>query len=904
MEYSLAFLAIVLLVGPLVGVVVLFARVSSLRRRLESAEHQLAMLGGEQPASSGAVGNVAVSGGAVATSGGAAAETGSAAAVSGRERAAVVDARIAGASAQSAPSESSSFESASPESVSSESNSPEPRLDARTAAFSDETPSTAAPQSDVAPSTAGAGSGRPLARRPAPGAGAPGTSASNASASGTSASNASASGTSASAGSRDARPHAGARTASEWEQLVGGRLLNRIGALALIIGVGFFLKYAFDRAWITETMRVLMGGGLGVVMLALGERSHRKGYDVFGQGLVGAGISILYLSIYSSFNFYHLVPQIAAFALMSAVTATAVFFALRRNSLAIALLGWAGGFLTPIMLSTGSANEVGLFTYLLVLDAGLIAAAWRRPSWSIIETLSVIATWVIYFAWHEEYFAPVKLAPAVLFASLFWALFHALDLARILRRPAADAPSEASSVADSDSHAGHVIVALASAGAIFAALFISIMTAGWGPQIAGSTKGESGVMIASIVLGLAYLASGALLERRGAEAGGRDRFYTTTLAALAAGLGIGLSNYVAVLAWIGLASAAIVFARRRPLPLLGGSGLILLFLAAAHLTFVDDALGSDFAAEYTALVSLRTLTWLTLAAAFGFAARLRDDAREPLAMLLDVSWTLALFGLVTVELQDWVSFRMPGSVFGGWAAFARIEALVTAAGWGLLGLAITAIARRGGRVAAVYTAQAMVALGAIWIAITGLEVYDAPAVSALLNIRGASLVLLVAILVLDARLLARLGLDDESIGWIRASVRVAVILAVLELASVEVRDHFERRIAARGATITPSIETPLRNAQQLALSGVWLAYSLLLIGLGIWRRSRPVRIVALLLFAVTILKIFLYDLSFLETLYRIVSFMGLGVILLIVSWLFQRYRDAILGGDAAEPPPA
>src|SRR5713226_5986825 len=72
----------------------------------------------------------------------------------------------------------------------------------------------------------------------------------------------------------------------EWEAFVGGKLLNRVGALALIIGVGFFLKYAFDNNWITETMRVVLGGITGITLLFLGARFHRKTYHVFAQGLV------------------------------------------------------------------------------------------------------------------------------------------------------------------------------------------------------------------------------------------------------------------------------------------------------------------------------------------------------------------------------------------------------------------------------------------------------------------------------------------------------------------------------------------------------------------------------------------------------------------------------------------
>jgi uncharacterized membrane protein len=680
------------------------------------------------------------------------------------------------------------------------------------------------------------------------------------------------------------------RTSGEWEQLVGGRLLNRIGALALIIGVGFFLKYAFDRQWITETMRVLLGGGLGVVLLGLGERSHRKGYDVFGQGLVGAGIAILYLSIYASFNFYHLVPQIAAFALMSAVTATAIAMALRRDSIAIALLGWAGGFLTPIMLSTGSANEVGLFTYLLLLDIGLIAAVWKRPTWSAIEIMTGIATWVIYGAWFAEYFTAAKLENALLFAGLFWALFHALDLARILRRP-------------EDVEPGHLVMSAVNG----AAAYLAVLAALDGAESRWVTRvpHDVGLMIGSLAIGALYLASVLFLEIRAVDRAARERYYITAFVAVTAGLFIGFEGFAGVIAWTIAASATMVFAWRRGLGSLYGVSIVLLVFTMLHLIGVDEAFGSDGIASYHGIVSLRSATMLLLAAAFALAAWIRRERNDLLVNVLDVVWCALLFGIVTVETRDWTRYTLPRTGFAAWLRFPRFDAMMIAFGWCALGMAITAARRVIGRAVPVIVAQSIIAFGAIWLAVVGFEVYaPATSVALLFNIRALGLMLAVAVLLVDERILRRLSIDARWLGPLRSSIGIAVILVVLELLSVEVRDHFQRQIVTSGSRPGLAAASGIVNRQQLSLSGVWLVYSLALIVVGIWRRNRTTRVVAFGLFAITILKIFLYDLSFLDTLYRIFSFMGLGVILLAVSWLFQRYRDVIIGSDAKPEEPS
>jgi uncharacterized membrane protein len=118
------------------------------------------------------------------------------------------------------------------------------------------------------------------------------------------------------------------------------------------------------------------------------------------------------------------------------------------------------------------------------------------------------------------------------------------------------------------------------------------------------------------------------------------------------------------------------------------------------------------------------------------------------------------------------------------------------------------------------------------------------------------------------------------------------------LFTVETWAAFQRPIAAltasRNFAVATSAISRLRDLQQLTLSGVWLTYSVVLMVFGLWARRRPLRIMSIVLFGVTILKIFIYDLSFLDTLYRIFSFIGLGLILLAVSYAYQRFKGIML----------
>src|SRR5205085_7934714 len=117
------------------------------------------------------------------------------------------------------------------------------------------------------------------------------------------------------------------------ETRMGLTWINRIGVLTLVIGVAFFFKYAVDSQWIGETGRIVLGVLAGLATLAAGDFVWRRDQKIFAQGICGLGISILYLSFYATFGFYHLLPQAAAFVLMVAVTAMAGALALRYDSM-------------------------------------------------------------------------------------------------------------------------------------------------------------------------------------------------------------------------------------------------------------------------------------------------------------------------------------------------------------------------------------------------------------------------------------------------------------------------------------------------------------------------------------------------------------------------------------------
>src|SRR5581483_4718962 len=160
-----------------------------------------------------------------------------------------------------------------------------------------------------------------------------------------------------------------ARSRGDLEARIGGNWFQRIGVIAVALGVAFFLKYAYDNEWIGKGTVLWVCIGFGVGFLIIGERLRPR-YHNYAYGITALGILVLYTCFYAAYGLLHLWQPVPAFVGMMLVTATASLLAARYNALPIAVLGLIGGFLTPIVLSTGQDNEVGLFSYIALLDLG------------------------------------------------------------------------------------------------------------------------------------------------------------------------------------------------------------------------------------------------------------------------------------------------------------------------------------------------------------------------------------------------------------------------------------------------------------------------------------------------------------------------------------------------------
>lgn len=478
-------------------------------------------------------------------------------------------------------------------------------------------------------------------------------------------------------------PSAAPRRHFDLESRIGGNWLNRIGIIAITLGVGFFLKYAFESEWIGPRGRIGIGLAIGLAFLAAAERLRARGYRSYAHGLAGGGVLIWYLSIYAAHAYYELIGNLAAFLMMAAVTALAVLLAARYDALPIAALGLIGGFLTPVLLASNVDRQAAFFTYITLLDAGVLALAYAK-SWRSLNYAAFVATVGVVIGWQSRWYEPEKLIATLFFLTVLFVVFA---LIAVFNNVAAGRRAK---WLDSSLIFGN------------AALYYGACYA----LIEPTNLSYRHTLLGLLALALAggYLALAAAARQRG---GARDKLLNYTLIGVAATLvtisipvqlgenwlSVAWAAEGAVLVWVGLK------ARERAAR---WSAIVVFAVAGLHWLIGDEVL---FGPGPTALfLNARTMSGAWLIAAFAAAAILYDrlgaaagdssegaappiaerrDERALMRLVYGLAANLTLLILLSVEAHDYFmrrNLRLAGELALSviWAIYAG-----AALAWGL-----------------------------------------------------------------------------------------------------------------------------------------------------------------------------------------------------------------------------
>lgn len=204
-----------------------------------------------------------------------------------------------------------------------------------------------------------------------------------------------------------------------FEKFIGENLFGKIGIVVLIIGVGFFVKYAIDKNWINETTRTILGYLLSGALLGIGYKLHKK-YRTYSSLLAGGAFGVAYVTTAVAFHYYHLFSSTTAFAILVGITALMTALAWITDKRELATIALVGGFIAPFIASNGDGNMTVLCTYLLILNVGMAVVAFKKR-WSELPLLGAVATWVILTVmWSSE---TLKLIRLIAFDTAFFLLF-------------------------------------------------------------------------------------------------------------------------------------------------------------------------------------------------------------------------------------------------------------------------------------------------------------------------------------------------------------------------------------------------------------------------------------------------------------------------------------------------
>ncbi len=816
-------------------------------------------------------------------------------------------------------------------------------------------------------------------------------------------------------------PRLAAKEPDDWRDLesrIGGRWLLWIGIAAITLGIGFFLRLAFENEWIGPWGRLAIVFAIGVGFLLGGERLRAR-YPIYAYGLAGGGIVALYFVGFAAFSRYQVIAQLPAFLFMAVVTIIAAGLAARYNALPIAILGLIGGFLTPLLLSTGRDNQVGLFSYIALLDFGVLALAYSKR-WRVLNYLAFAATIFMFAGWGVEYYAPEKLWTTMFFLTMFFIVFALLAiLYNVIHQQATEWFDLAMVLLNGLLYFGTSYSLLEEEHRAYLGLF-AVLVAGFYGALGYFTyqRDREDRLLIYMFLGLAFLFTvlaipiqfdqhwvtmgwaieGAVMSWIGLKVNDRTSRYAALLVfivavthwalidvsefayranetftpllnrralscavmivslALAAWLykqtktaiedqersmflgvyGLGANALAVTLLsldandyfnqktyqqrlaapddfdtfynpinnarqftlsalWSVYGAVALLIGITRKLRVLRYAALLLLMAAATKALAIDlffyDAewhtpfLNQTFGACALLIAALAAGAWL-----YGRANATELEERDTLFPLLVVAANL--FAVLAISFEALGHFSRLADAIpleDLSAAIAPIENLkqfTLSAVWTIYGAVALCVGIRRGPKALRIGSLLLLAL-AVWkLLLVDLGYYDAQWHSPIFNLTFASFALMILALACAVWFYARAQQVEESERrtLINFMIGLANVLAIIAL-SAEASGYFEVQMQTAAGE---SRFGELQLAQQLSLSVVWAMYGGAMLTVGIIRRNRLLRVMALLLIGLTILKVFFFDLSSLERVYRILSFIVLGVILLIVSFLYQR----------------
>ena len=687
---------------------------------------------------------------------------------------------------------------------------------------------------------------------------------------------------------------------SDLEKIIGESWINKIGILIVIIGVAIGAKYSIENELISPLTRIILGYLVGVGLLGFGIKLKPK-FEGYSAVLVSGSISIFYFITYFAYSFYNLIPQILAFAMMLIFTVFTVFAAIKYNRVVIAHIGLIGAYAVPFLLSSGSGRVDILFSYMLIINLGILFISIKRD-WKTLHYSAFFFTWLIYGSWFADksFYSSLQgyEALGIGFATAFFLIFYGVSLFNnIISKEKLDKIN------------------------IILILLNSFIYFGFGYGIFNSnTKLDTYLGLFTLFNAVIHFV--VLFFIKSKKLADSTLFYSTlgmVFTFITIAIPIQLDGSWVTLLWIAQGTILFWIGKTKNIPIYEKISLPILGLS--FLSLLEDWSFYRYANNgyIQAFWNINFLTGILAILGYGFVVYLsRKHAETEENQKFSPFNAIKSFYLpALLVLTAYLTFRNEiAYYFNYWLENSSLKGkeISEIDDYSLYNYDINVFKN-------IYLiAYSLVFFGGL----------------ALLNfhkfknkVLGISAIIIGLLTLLSAQTFGLEELGELRYAYINGGsneyfdvnfnyILVRYLLwgsvafalwaifkntkSIIENAKfhifLEMVIHISILNFLSNELVTWMDIAGYQDIFKLGLSILWSVYSLLLVSLGIYKKKKYLRISALVLFGVTLAKLFLYDISNLSTISKTVVLIVLGLLLLIISFLYNKFKDKI--GDESK----
>ncbi len=688
------------------------------------------------------------------------------------------------------------------------------------------------------------------------------------------------------------RQNATPKISIDFEKFIGENLISKIGIIITVIGVAIGAKYSIDHQLISPSTRIILGYLMGIGLLGVGFKL-KKNYENYSAVLVSGAIAIMYFITFAAYSFYGLIPQLIAFGLMVIFTIFTVVVAINYNKQIIAHIGLVGAYAVPFLLSDGSGKVAVMFTYMTIINIGILIIALKKY-WKPLYYSSFAISWIIYLSWFNTQYAFAEhFSLAMIFAVIFFATFYAIFLVYKLLR------NEKYEIWD--------VALLLSNSFIFYGIGYALMN--------DQPIYKHFLGFFTICNAFVHCIVSILIYKQ--KLGDRNLFYLVSglvLIFLTISIPIQLNGNWVTLLWVGEAALLFWIGRTKNIPFYEILSYPIMLLAFFSILIDWSTTYHDYSITVNKIIPIFNINFLSsllFIASFGFINSLNQNKNyiQTFENKSKVSKFANFFIPAILLFVIYFSFRLEIANY--------FDILYAASKKSTNEIMQNASAD-------LYNSE-LLKFKSIWLLnysllfLTILSFVNIKKLKntqlGLINIAFNSLAILIFLFAglyqLSELRDSYLQQNSGEIGIINIGIRYICFGFLTALFFANYKYIYQDFIRIKFyvafdfvlySSIIWIASSELINwmdiahssqSYKLGLSILWGVYSLLIIVLGIWKKKKHLRIFAIALFTATLLKLFFYDISYLDTISKTIVFVSLGVLLLIISFLYNKFKKII-----------